>query len=370
MKKDRLYKKDSKGKIRVLDIEIEGNGFRTISGLEDGKLVTSAWTVCTPKNIGKINETTSEEQAILEGTAAYDKKLREHYVLDREEAEEGDGNYFKVMLAVDKDKVKGFPPFPYIADYKLDGMRFTTSSEGGCSRKGTKVPAAEHIEELMKAELRLTPDLTFDGEIYNHKLKSNFEYLMHLSRSQSFTPDEKKECISMLEYHIYDMDSSTEEIAAWQRKEIIEMFVERMKHPYLQLVHSETVNNQAELDAFEEKALSLGYEGVILRSPTEPYLHTRTKYLIKVKRFITEEFIIIGVLEGEGNNAGMAGKIVIRKPSGAEVECGLRASHEKRKLMLISAKDLIGKQATIRHFGCTPKDSLRFPVCIDINRKE
>ena len=70
-----LYKCDSTGKIRTYQIEIDDEKYRMITGTKDGKKVASAWTVCTPKNVGRSNETTPENQATLESKARIDKKL-------------------------------------------------------------------------------------------------------------------------------------------------------------------------------------------------------------------------------------------------------------------------------------------------------
>lgn len=47
-----LYKKDSKGKIRIWTIEANNGTLIESSGLKDGKLVTFS-KICNPKNIGK-----------------------------------------------------------------------------------------------------------------------------------------------------------------------------------------------------------------------------------------------------------------------------------------------------------------------------
>ena len=80
-----IYKKDSKGRIRSLDIyTIEGTLYQK-SGLLDGKKVEHT-KECTPKNVGKSNETTPGSQAILESGALRTKKLREGYFDTIEEA--------------------------------------------------------------------------------------------------------------------------------------------------------------------------------------------------------------------------------------------------------------------------------------------
>ena len=63
-----LYKKDSKGKVRQWDVSVSDSTITVSSGLLDGKK-TSQVTACKGKNIGKANETSPEEQALLEAQA-------------------------------------------------------------------------------------------------------------------------------------------------------------------------------------------------------------------------------------------------------------------------------------------------------------
>jgi hypothetical protein len=84
---DTLYKRDTKGKIRVLTIQVGSvedgvYGTRSVAGTQDGKLVTSEWNISKPKNLGKKNGTTSKTQAESEAKASWDKKLEKEYFLD------------------------------------------------------------------------------------------------------------------------------------------------------------------------------------------------------------------------------------------------------------------------------------------------
>ena len=63
-----LYKKDSKGKLRILSIETNHGDLMQTSGLIDGGKVEHSKT-CKPKNVGRANETTSQEQAVIEAEA-------------------------------------------------------------------------------------------------------------------------------------------------------------------------------------------------------------------------------------------------------------------------------------------------------------
>lgn len=366
---ERLFKKDTNGKIRILDVEIVDNKYRTIHGIIDGELVTSEWTECLPKNIGKNNETNGEQQALFEANAHHQKKLKQHYYLDVDDLDcENSDKYFKVMLAIDKDKIKKFPTFPYQADYKLDGLRLVKGNDFKHSRTGEPLPSSDHLNDILVDFFKSHPEIILDGELYNHSLKHNFEHLMHLARTTKLTNEERIECAEILEFHIYDCFSKiSPEIPAYKRKELIDKFVSEINHPSIKIVKTILINNQDELDAFVIEAIANGYEGVILRSPNEPYQNKRTKHLIKVKEFITEEFVIIDVLEGSGNRSGMAGNISVIV-DGEECGCGIRGSHKYCVDLLKRRDELIGKTATVRYFGRTEYNSLRFPVCIDVDR--
>ena len=57
-----LYQRDKKGKIRQWRVWTEGATIIREHGIQDGKLQQQK-TTAKPKNIGKVNETTGEQQA-------------------------------------------------------------------------------------------------------------------------------------------------------------------------------------------------------------------------------------------------------------------------------------------------------------------
>ena len=65
------------------------------------------------------------------------------------------------------------------------------------------------------------------------------------------------------------------------------------------------VDNEKDLLKFEEKALSLGYEGVMLRSPDGMYKYGRSTMnegiLAKLKRFVDSEGDVLGIVEEDEN---------------------------------------------------------------------
>lgn len=365
---DSLYKVDSKGKIRTYQIEVDGDKYRMITGLEDGKQTATKWTTCEAKNVGRSNATTPEEQADAETAARVTKKLEEHYYKNREDAIATPDSFFKVMLATEIDKVKPKPAFPYIVDPKLDGMRLVENLSYSLSRRGKPVPAAKWIHEELEVFLFNNPTITLDGEIYNHEYRESFNTLMSIARRDKMSPEQEDTAKTKLQYHIYDLyDFSNPDMTAIKRKEklaALQIFSDRIK-----LVPYVLVSDDSKLELIKGKHLTDGYEGSIVRTFDSRYEQKRSKNLLKIKQFITEEYIVTDVIPGIGNRNDIAGSIQVLVGF-VNVRCGIRGSWNYSKDLLINKSDYIGTLATIRHFGGTEDGSLRFPICIDFNRPD
>jgi DNA ligase-1 len=141
---DRIYKRDTKGNLRVWFMEQIGGAYRTIAGLDGGNLVTSEWTICEPTNVGRSNERDAVAQATFEIEAAYEKKLTREYHRTIE-ATDGGAHFFKPMLA---QKFEEF--VPGFAQPKLDGVRCIATKDGLFSREGKPIPGAPHVFEALQ----------------------------------------------------------------------------------------------------------------------------------------------------------------------------------------------------------------------------
>jgi len=71
----RLYKVSAKGATQIIDMVIDGAVYTRSWGQLDGKQQSKA-TTATAKNIGRSNETTAEEQALIEAEAVWTKKQK------------------------------------------------------------------------------------------------------------------------------------------------------------------------------------------------------------------------------------------------------------------------------------------------------
>ena len=109
----RIYKKDSSGKIRFLEIRNYENFVVQISGVVGTNSPVINKSACEAKNVGKSNATTPEEQALIEAQAKLTEKMRLGYFNSIEEAQEKGGKDFLLpMLAKDFKKEMKKVTFP------------------------------------------------------------------------------------------------------------------------------------------------------------------------------------------------------------------------------------------------------------------
>ena len=228
-----------------------------------------------------------------------------------------------------------------------------------------------HIVRSLQKFYKDNPTIRLDGEIYNHEYREDFNALMSIARKQKPNKEDLELSEEKLEYHVYDLfDSSNPQMTALDRKYLIEHIVST-GFPYVETVDWEIVHNEAELTEVKKRHLLQGYEGTIIRTIDQPYFNKRTKHLMKIKEFVTEEFPAAKhcIVEGKGNKSGMAGNISVMVDS-VKVDCGIRGSWKYCEELFKNKDQYEGATITVRHFGKTLDGSLRFPVCIDINRPD
>ena len=115
-----LYSKKATNKILEWNIKVEKNKDKSAKiiikyGQQNGKIITNERIITEGKNIGKSNETTPYEQAILEATSKWNqKKNRNGYVeiLKIEEDNKLDLSKIRPMLANKYENKKKHIKYP------------------------------------------------------------------------------------------------------------------------------------------------------------------------------------------------------------------------------------------------------------------
>jgi DNA ligase-1 len=362
----KIYKKDSKDKIRVLHVYTDGADLVQESGLLDGKLVTHSST-CTGKNIGRSNETTPEEQAISEAISKIETKMTEGYFESAEDAEEKGGN--KVILPMlaksyEKEIEKVNWKKAVFIQPKLDGMRCLAILKDGevtlISRKGKIIDTVPHINNAL-VELSNTTDVVLDGELYAHG--KTFQENMRLLKKNRGSETEE------IIYHVYDTVSDQSYI---NRYDIIKNIVEQLEVNAfetlkVELVSTAFIDNVNKVKDFHSLFLGQGYEGSIIRHGSSGYdINKRSSSLLKVKDFIDQAYPIVDVVPSERRPE--QGVIVCEVMSGNVYpkifHANLKFSHAEREEILKNKDKYIGQMAEIRFFEFTEDRIPRFPVCV------
>jgi DNA ligase-1 len=350
-----LYKRDSAGKIREWRMELDGAGaYRTIAGLQGGNQAVSDWTLATPKNVGRSNETNVIDQAAAEVIAAYTNKLEREYFLSV--AEIDTPRHFKPMLAHKYER--GL--FPCYSQPKLDGIRCLASRHGLKSREGQPILSCPHISVALAPFFHAYPEAILDGEIYNHAFKDDFNAIVSLVKRDK--PDPKTAALA--QYHVYDYPSEGK-LPFGDRSNLLSVDLDRHTATnVIVVVPTRVIDNQIALDSVYGDYLADGYEGQMVRS-NAPYEQKRSKTLLKRKEFQDAEFPVVRIEEGLGNWAGVAKKITCRLPDGREFGAGIKGNKTRAAELLTETWE----QATIRFFAYTPDGIPRFPVAVAFHNR-
>jgi DNA ligase-1 len=280
----------------------------------------------------------------------------------------------KPMLAVavtDLDSVN----YPVIATPKIDGIRCIKTCGKALSRKFKPIKN-DHIRNMIE---KLFPDGT-DGEIV---CGSNFQEtssaVMTIKGMPAFT------------YYVFDYVKDG--LYKPYQKRIVDAkeMVSNIHNFHASFLDYQMIENKEELLDYEEKIVNLGYEGVMLRSLNGPYKCGRSTlkegYLLKVKRFIDSEAVVLDFIEGERNentgkrNAvgqlerssakanmvpnGMVGAFFVKDiHSGVEFSIGggIGLTLELRKEMWDNKSEYIGKIVKYKSQPTGVKDAPRFPT--------
>ena len=175
---------------------------------------------------------------------------------------------------VDLDKLQ----FPIYASTKLDGVRAIVNNGVVYSRTGKPIPNKE-------VQKRFSNYHGLDGELIvgNPTDKNVYKHTVSGVMTKESTPN--------VIFNVFDIWDSKENYYS-RDKELFQY----NNIPYINIVNQHLITNMKELEEYELKVLSLGYEGVMIRKPDTLYKHGRSTVkggeLLKLKRFSDSEGII------------------------------------------------------------------------------
>lgn len=187
----------------------------------------------------------------------------------------------KPLLATkaEYDKIE----YPVLATPKLDGIRCLMVDGVPMSRTMKPIPN-EFVQEQLEGLSGLDGELMLDGDF--NTVSSG---IMSREGEPNFT------------YHVFDK---------WDREYGYELAMDDLQwfidHPRVRVLMPVKIDNETELEAYLDKCVSEGYEGIMLRKRNGRYKHGRSTVkegiLLKVKRFFDDEAILVEIIEKMHNS--------------------------------------------------------------------
>lgn len=349
-----LYHKAKGGDLRQWRTWAEKGVIYTEYGTVGGKLQVSS-KKAEPKNVGRANATTAEEQAVLEAKALWKFKVERKYSTTKEGAKE---ELLLPMLAHKYEAKK--VEFPADVQPKLDGLRCLAYREGKKVVLLSRAGKPYDVPHIQKALEKMPLNTTFDGELYVHG--------MSCQTITSLVKKNKPESAQLV-YYVYDVpEFNGDDTLPWsERREFLDFTDE---DGCLRALPFETVASDKDVWQKHGEYVEQGYEGAILRMHDGVYQWGyRSRELLKVKSFQDAEFKVVDAEEGVGKMKGCVVFICETKKH-RPFKCTMKVPMEERARMYKERKKYIGEELTVRFFELTDDGIPRFPVGVVFRTEE
>lgn len=281
---------------------------------------------------------------------------------------------FKPMLA--SHAVFKTLTFPKFASPKLDGVRAIVRGGIVYSRSNKLIPNQAVQKKFSICE-------GFDGELIVGSPYAKDVYSKTVSTVM-------RQIASADDVRFYAFDYVHQpELPYTRRLEHLLTWAEKREWLTGVTVHEQLlIRTLDQLTLFENFCLRQGYEGLILRDPESVYKYgrstTREQIMLKVKRFVDAEALVIGFRERMHNaneeftnelgrttrsshqenqiGRGDLGAILVRTPAGVEFSIGTGFSDADRAKIWNNRDAYLGCLAKYKYFPIGGKDAPRHPV--------
>lgn len=268
---------------------------------------------------------------------------------------------------------------------KLDGIFCVANPITGelWSRSRVQITGLPHVEAAVKAMFSGKPQQTLTklwivGELYRHGWE--FQRITGLVRRTKNTDDED---IRLIQYHVFDVilpPSNSNDNFTIRYKWLEDAFLSLSPSknisgvdPVMRLTPAVWTNDLlGDVVKLHEQFVADGYEGAMIHPAGDPGYQQgkRSKWLLKYKTFLQEEFVCIDVLpqKFEGSNASgeaIAGAVLLKNDADHQFAATPNWTNPEKADLWRNRADYIGKIATVKFFCYTDGRRVpRFPVLV------
>lgn len=295
----KLYAHDKNNNIKVWWVTTDGNVITVHHGQDGGKIQTQ-FTSCEPKNVGRANESTSQQQAESEAQSKWNKQIKKGYVEDK------DNIPTNTLPPLAKKYQDAGHRITWPADVlcKLNGVRCTKFFMQDDevlfqSRGGDPYPVIESIAQEMKRKVfDKYPKYVVDCELYSHGMFLE-DITSAVKKHNKNTP--------LLEAHVFDMLDPDRPDMPWTERYAMYVSIldDWMEGDKVIPVYADTVQSEEDMIRIHDRLVDEGYEGVVIRQMDETFkFDQRCAGFQKYKIPLSAEFKVVDVLKDK-NDGGI-----------------------------------------------------------------
>lgn len=230
----------------------------------------------------------------------------------------------------------------FLGQAKLNGERAWVRWYGGypylVSSYGLEIKYVPHINKAILEQVE--PGTELDGELYQHGMRLEDIHSIVSRKVNKHVNSEE------IQYHIFDLKNEKT-----QAERLLQIEKMNLKGPLFSVKTFAVKGNMDHLSTAMISLVNDGYEGLIIRDLYAPYTEARSPFVLKWKPTQEDDYLIVGVQEGEGWAQGMLGAFVVQGDDGTQFKVGTGAllTKEKRRLLWNKRDILLGKMLTVRH---------------------
>lgn len=336
-----LFKKTKTGAVQQWGVVADGCNVVTSYGQVSGKLQTEGYKV-EPKNVGRSNETSFEEQAKLEAKAKWEKQLKKGYVEDRS----GEGELTLPPLAKKYQDAK-LVKWPQYVSTKYDGLRCTVFYKDNevifQSRGGELYPVITHIADELKEEIfNFCPNAVLDGEL--------FVAGMHLDAiGKAVKTTKHPDLRSQVKFYVFDfLSCKYDEDVLSERLSKLPNLLGHLTHT--KVVGQQLVHEEKHMFDLHSSAVHAGMEGVVIRDPESVFKWgQRTSEFLKYKLSLDAEFLVVGMEQNKQGGGVCVCQYITYSGSTNSFKVNIKCTKEKKIELWDNRDQYIGKWLTVEY---------------------
>lgn len=228
---------------------------------------------------------------------------------------------------------------------KLDGVRAYWNGKCFYSRLGNAFFAPSWFTQDLPRHMHL------DGELFGGRKK--FQSTVSIVK----TPEHA--LWNKVSYNVFDAPHIEKEPFEKRMKAIKEYF-EKAKPQYAKIVEHVKCTGTDHVDKELKRIIAMGGEGLMIRQPGSKYERTRSKTLLKIKKFHDAEAIVVGY-EPSKSNPGLTGALWVKMANGKQFKVGSGLSNKDRR-----SPPKKGTIITYKFQEYTNSGTPRFPTYVGI----